>query len=76
MIAHMLSDKNLNPIVTEMFIRRRKLNIYFSFITQSCFPVPKNITLNSTHYFVMKTLNKWELQQIACNCTAKPYFFC
>ena len=49
MIAHMLSDKNLNPIVTEMFIRRKKLNIYFSFITQSCFPVPKNIILNSTH---------------------------
>ena len=75
MIADMLSDKNLNPIVTEMFIRRRKLNIYFAFITQSCFPVPKNITLNSVHYFVMKILNKWELQQIAFNCTAKPYFF-
>ena len=54
MIADMLSNKKLNPIVTELFIRGRKLNISLVFITQSYFAVPKNIRLNSTHYFVMK----------------------
>ena len=48
MIADMLNNKNLNPIVTESFIRIRKLNIYLAFITQNCFAVPKNIRLNST----------------------------
>ena len=27
MIAHIISNKKLNPIVTELFIRGRKLNI-------------------------------------------------
>ena len=67
MIADMLSNKKLNPIVTELFIRGRKLNISLVFITQSYFAVPKNIRLNSTHYFVMKIPNKRELQQIAFN---------
>ena len=87
----MLRNKKLNPIVTELFIRGRKLNISLVFITQSYFAVPKNIRLNSTHYFVMKIPNKRELQQIAFNhssdidfqnfmnlyekCTAKPYSF-
>ena len=35
MIADMLSNKKLNPIVTELFIRGRKLNISLVFITQS-----------------------------------------
>ena len=37
MIADMLSNKKLNPVVTELFIRGRKLNIYLIFITQSYF---------------------------------------
>ena len=41
MIADMLSNKVLNPIVTELFIRERKLNLYLAFITQSYFVVPK-----------------------------------
>ena len=49
-IADMLSNKELNPIVTELFIRSRKLNISLVFITQSYFDVPKNIRINSTHY--------------------------
>ena len=65
MIADMLSNKKCNPIVTELFIRWRKLNIPLVFITQSYFAVPKYIRLNSTHYFVMKIPNKRELQQIA-----------
>ena len=39
----MLSNKNLNPIVTELFIRGRKLNISVVFVTQSYFAVLKNI---------------------------------
>ena len=35
MIADMLSNKRLKPIVTELFIRGRKLNIHLVFITQS-----------------------------------------
>ena len=61
-IADMLSNKKLNPIVTELFIRGRKLNISLVFITQSYFAVPKNIRLNSTHCFVMKIRDKRELQ--------------
>ena len=64
MIDDMLSNKKLNPVVTELFIRGRKLNISLLFITQSYFAVPKNIKLNSTHYFIMKTPNKRELTQI------------
>ena len=54
----MLSNKTLNPIVTELFIRGWKLNISLVFIAQSYFAIPKNIRLNSTHYFVMKIPNK------------------
>ena len=53
MIFDMLSNKKLSPIVTEVFIKGRNLNTYFVFIIQSYFAVPKNIILNSTHYFVM-----------------------
>ena len=58
----MLSNKNINPIVTELFIKGRKLNISLVFITQAYFTVPKNIRLNSTHY-EMKIPNKREIQQ-------------
>ena len=64
MIADMVNNKKLNPIVIELFIRGRKLNIYLAFITQSYFAVSKNIRLNSTHYFAMKIPNERELQQI------------
>ena len=61
-IADILSNKKLRLIVTELLIRGRKLNISLVFITQSYFVVPKNIRLNSTHYFVMKIPNKREPQ--------------
>ena len=67
MISDMLSNKKLNSIVTELFIRGRKLNISLIFITTSYFAVLKNNKLNSTHYFVMKFLNKKKFQQIAFN---------
>ena len=91
MTADMFSNKKLNPIVTELFIRDRKLNISLDFVAQSYFAVPNIIRLNSTHYFIIKIPNKQELQQIAFNhssdiefkdfvnlykkCTAKPYSF-
>ena len=67
MIADMLSNKKLNPIATELFIRGRKLNISLVFITQSCFAVPKTVRLNYTNYFIIKIPYKQELQQIAFN---------
>ena len=63
----MESNKNLSPIVTELFSRGRKLNISLVFISQSYFKVPKTIRLNATHYFIMKIPNKRELQKIAPN---------
>ena len=65
MIADMIINKKLNLIVTELFIRGRKLNISIDFITQSYFKVPKDVRLNSTHFVIMKFPNKRELQQIA-----------
>ena len=35
MIAGVLGNEKLNPVVTELFIRGRKLNIFLVFITQS-----------------------------------------
>ena len=65
MIADMINNKNLNLIATELFIRGSKLNISLVFITQSCFKVPKDVRLNSTHIFIMNISNVRELQQIA-----------
>ena len=91
MIADMINNKILNSIVTKLFIRGRKLNISLVFITQSYFKVPKDVRLNTTHFFIMKIPNRRELQQIAINhssdintkdfisiykkCTEKPYSF-
>ena len=58
MIADMLSNRKLNPIITELFIRGRKLSIFLVFITQSHFTVSKNIRLNLTHYIVLKIPTK------------------
>ena len=91
MIADIINDKKLNPIVMELFIRGRKVTISIVFITQSYFKVPKDVRLNSTYFFIMRIPNKRELQQIALNhssdidfkdfmkifkkCTAEPYSF-
>ena len=91
MIADMIRNKTLNSIVTELFIRGRKLNIYLVFITQSYFKVPKDVRLNTIHFLIAKIPNKRELQQIAINhssaistkdfeniyrnCTVEPYSF-
>ena len=65
MIADMESNKKVSPIVTELFLRGRKLNITLALISQAYFKVPKTIKLNATHYFIMKIPNRRELQQIA-----------
>ena len=67
MISDMINNKKLNPVVTELFIRGRKLNISLVFITQSYFKVPKDVRLNSTHFFIIKIPNKRGLQQTALN---------
>ena len=85
MIADMISNKKLNSIVNE------KINISLVFITQSYFKVPKDVRLNTSHFFIAKIPNKRELQQIAINhssdintkdfaniyrkCTDEPYSF-
>ena len=55
MIADMINHKKLNLIVTELFIRGRKLNISLVFITQSYFKVPKDVRLNTTHFLLQKS---------------------
>ena len=62
MISDMINNKKRNPVVTELFIRGRKLIISIFFITQSYFKVPKDVRLNSAHFFIMKIPNKRELQ--------------
>ena len=61
MIADMINNKKLNSIGTEFFIRGRKLNISLVFITQSYFKVPKDVRLNTSHFFITKIPNKREL---------------
>ena len=60
-IADMINNIKLNPVVTELFIRGRKLSISIVFITQSYFKVPKDVTLNKTYFLVIK------IQQLALN---------
>ena len=62
LIADTINNNKLNPIVTELFIRSRKLNISIVFITQSYFKVPKDVRLNFTNFFIMEIPNKRELQ--------------
>ena len=91
MIADMIDNKKLNSIVTELFIRGRKLNISLVFITESDFKVPKDVRLNAIHFSIAKIPNKRELQEIARNhspdistkdfteiyreCAAEPYSY-
>ena len=64
MVTYMINNKKLNSIITELFISGRKSNISLVFITQSDFKVPKDVRLNTTHFFIMKTSNNRELQQM------------
>ena len=57
-IADMEANKKLSPIVTELFLRGRKLNISLVFTQQSYFEVSKTVRLNTTHYFILKIPEK------------------
>ena len=87
-IVDIIHNKKLNSVVTELFIRGRKLNISIVFITQSYFKVPKDVRLNTSHFFIAKIPNKRELSinhssdtntkdfaNIYRKCTAEPYSF-
>ena len=74
MIADTINNKKLNSIMTELFIRGKKLNISLVFITWSYFNVPKDVRLNSTYFFIMKIPKKRELQQIALNHSSDIHF--
>ena len=65
-----MTNKKFQATIKELFIRCRKLNISLAFITQSYFSVPKDVRLNTTHYFIMKINNKKELQNTAINLSA------
>ena len=69
----MITDIEDNKIVTELFLRGRKLNISLVFISQFYFKVPKAIRLNAT-YFIMKIPKKRELQQVAFNHSSDTEF--
>ena len=89
MIADMIHNKKLDSIVTELFIRERKINISLVFIAQSPFKFPKDVRLNTNHFFISKIPNRRELQETARNhssdintkdftniyrkCTVEPY---
>ena len=89
MIADIMTYKRFQAIIKELFIRCKKLNISLVFISQSYCSVPKDVRLNSTHYFIIKINNRRELQNIATDlssdidykdfmkiyreCTKEPY---
>ena len=90
MIVDMINNKKLNSVVSELFIRGRKLNISLVFVMQSYFKFTKDVRLKTTHFFITKIPNKRELEQTTLNhssdistkdfiniykkYTAKPYF--
>ena len=51
LIADIMTNKKSQSIIKELFIRYRKLNISLVFVTQSYFSVPKEVRLNSVHYY-------------------------
>ena len=91
MIADIMTNKKFQAIIKELFSRCRKVNISLVFITQSYFSIPKDVRLNSTHYFIININSNRELQNIAINhsadidykdfmkiykeITKEPYFF-
>ena len=69
-----LLTKKLNPVASEFFIKGRKLNISLVLIRKFYFPLPKNIRLNSTHYFFMTIPNKQKFTQNKYNDSADVSF--
>ena len=67
MVDDVTPNKKLHLVTTELFIRCQKLNISLVFITQSFFHTPKSVTLNTTHFIIMKIPNRQKLLEIAIN---------
>ena len=63
-VTDMVSDKKLNSLVTEQFIRGRKRSILLVFITQSYFKVPKDVRVNSANFLLWKIQPKESLDQL------------
>ena len=66
MTADIMTNKKFQAILKEFFIRCRKTNISLVFITQSYFSVPKDVRLNSTHYFIVKYTKYYKITKY-CN---------
>ena len=73
MIADIMTNKKIQAIIKELFIRCRKLNISLVFITQSYLSVQKDVRLNSAH-LIMKINNMKELKNVAINHSADIYY--
>ena len=67
MIGDKIVNKKFNPVVTELFVKDRKLNILLVFIKQLQFKVPKDVRVNFTHYFILEIPSEIELQRTAIN---------
>ena len=74
MIANIFSNKNLNRIVTEVFIRGRKSIISLAFTTKFLFVVAKSIRLNYTHYSIMEVSTTQDYQQLTFNISSDNDF--
>ena len=95
-IAEIIHNKKLNSIVTKFnssnkhcLLEEGNWIFLLFFITQSCFKIPKDVRMNTTHLFIAKIPNKRELREIAINhlsdisnkdftniyreCTTEPY---
>ena len=67
MIPDIKTNKKLQFIVTELFIRCRKLHISLVIIKKSYFLVPKNVILSSAHNLLIKIHNNIEFPNFKLN---------
>ena len=74
MIVDIMTNKKIQAIIEELFVRCKKLNISLIFITKSYFSVPKDVRLNSPHYLIMKIHDGRELQNISKNHSADIHY--
>ena len=72
--ADMEANKKLSTIVTELFLRGRKVNISLVFKSQSSFQVPKTIRLNATHYH-SSDIDFKDFMKLYQDHTKEPYSF-
>ena len=63
-IADIIYSKKLDSVVTELFIRGKKLNISLIFISASYFKIPKDVRLNTTHFLSQKSRIKENLNKL------------